>query len=78
MRQKKQKERKEGKTNSGRSYSREYPTGRRRALQNGVMLAPRSLRKKGKIFLENCKQSDLRRLGFPESEISQGVNDERS
>ena len=43
----------------GKSYSEQYPQGMRRQ-QDGKILAPRSLRKKGRKFLNDCTEKELR------------------
>ena len=47
--------------NSGRSISQSLPKGKRR-VQEGKELAPRSLRKKGKKFLSECTEEELKKI----------------
>lgn len=47
---------------SGKSKSVELPFGKRR-VANGKELAPRSLRKKGKVFMTDCKEAELKVAG---------------
>ncbi len=47
--------------NSGRSASHENPTGIRRKSE-GKDLAPKSLRKQGKVFLSDCTEKELTKL----------------
>jgi hypothetical protein len=46
----------------GKSFSKENPKGIRRKV-HGKDLAPRSLRKKGKRYLKDCKEEELRKAG---------------
>lgn len=45
--------------NSGRSKSSQFPEGKRRRVE-GKELAPRSARKKGKNWLSECTEKDLK------------------
>jgi len=44
--------------NAGKSKSRENSKGKRR-MRNGKELAPKSLRKRGKVFLSECNEEQL-------------------
>jgi hypothetical protein len=47
----------------GKSFSSEYPKGRRRK-KDGKELAPRSLRRnQGKVFLSECSEAQLEKAG---------------
>ena len=59
------KDKKEGKPNSGRSFSSEFPQGRRRKV-GGNELAPKSLRRRGKQFLAECSDRELVKAGVKE------------
>ena len=59
------KEESKGKPNSGRSFSSEYPQGRRRRV-GGNELAPKSLRRRGKQFLAECSDRELEKAGVKE------------
>ena len=48
---------------SGKSISSNSPTGIRRKL-HGRDEAPKSLRKKGKVFLADCSKEDLKKIGL--------------
>lgn len=50
--------------NSGKSFSRENPFGIRRS-SGGKLLAPKSLRKKHRYFLE-CSDAELVKAGVQE------------
>lgn len=52
----------EGKKNSGRSFSLEFPKGRRRKA-HGHELAPRSLRKHSGALLSECSEKQLKKAG---------------
>ena len=54
----KRKESKQVRENSGRSKCSEFPTGKRRRVE-GKDKAPRSARKKGKVWLSDCTEKDL-------------------
>lgn len=47
--------------NSGKSRSTENPNGKRK-INNGLELAPKSLRKRGKIFLKDCSEKELEEI----------------
>lgn len=47
--------------NSGRSACQEYPTGRRRK-SGGQELAPRSLRKRGRVLMSDCSPEELHKI----------------
>jgi hypothetical protein len=49
--------------NAGRSISLANPTGKRRVSQ-GKELAPKSLRRKGKVFITDCTEEELTKLGL--------------
>ena len=49
--------------NSGRSMSSENPTGVRKR-QGGKELAPRSLRRQGRVLMSDCNKSELNKLGL--------------
>ncbi len=44
---------------SGKSKSLEYPNGLRKMIASKEM-APRSARRKGKMFMSECTESDLK------------------
>ena len=46
---------------SGKSYSQFNPKGIRRK-KDGTPMAPRSLRKKGKTFLVECSEKELKKI----------------
>lgn len=50
------------KANSGASKSSSNPFGVRRK-RSGRDLAPKSLRKKGKVYLEDCSHEELEKAG---------------
>ena len=46
---------------SGRSYSDQYPKGRRRQ-KDGVSMAPKAIRKRfNKTFLSECSEAELKK-----------------
>jgi hypothetical protein len=46
----------------GKSKSARLPFGERR-VANGKTLAPKSLRKRGKQFIEQCTEEELKKAG---------------
>lgn len=54
---------KKDKPNSGKSFSYNFPKGRRRKVK-GKELAPRSLRKLGKIYLSDCTDNELEKANI--------------
>ena len=55
----------EGKSNSGRGKSYQYPNGSRRKVGDKY-LAPRSARKRGKYWMSDCTKADLQRAEIDE------------
>jgi len=52
---------------SGRSQSQQDPYGVRRKVQ-GRELAPRSLRREGIIFIDDCDEKLLKKIGLEKGE----------
>ena len=50
---------------SGKSKSKSFPFGKRRRI-NGIKLASKSLRKKGKLNLKDCSKEELIKAGVGE------------
>jgi len=61
---------------SGRSKSSSYSNGRRRKLDNGKRLAPRTVRRQtDKQYVEQCDESLIERLsGIPMEEQSKSTS----